>query len=277
MSIPERQRRTHYRHELTTLTYVTLDEANGGIIRNLNHEGAAVQAVAPLRERQFARMRFELRFPRLRVDVRGQVSWANSTGQCGIRFIDLPSRTRQQINEWIFSGLLEAAARENTPALSMPEASSARHREISSVANDALTVSPVARPAIQLEPVIAERVVDSVRHGHVEEFNRDNSKMSVPRWWRINPPSGRTLAWLIDSIVMCVALFLFALIFLSITRELPPWPLTLGAGVITVGALAAGYWALFSVWGGASAGTRLARAASGRVVEEESESDRRFR
>ena len=46
---PERQARTQYRHELRTLTYVTLDDANGGIIRNLNHEGVAVQAVGALR------------------------------------------------------------------------------------------------------------------------------------------------------------------------------------------------------------------------------------
>ena len=75
-TFPARQARTHYRHELRTLTYVTLDEANGGIVRNLSHEGVAVQAVAPLRQEQRVRLRFELRFPRLRIDTSGQVSWA---------------------------------------------------------------------------------------------------------------------------------------------------------------------------------------------------------
>ena len=117
VSFPERQTlagqtRTHYRHALRTLTYVTLDQANGGIIRNLNHEGVAVQAVAPLREQQRVRLRFELRFPRLRVDTYGEVSWASSSGQCGIRFVDLPERTSHQINEWIFSNLLDAIARD---------------------------------------------------------------------------------------------------------------------------------------------------------------------
>ena len=109
---PARQTRTHYRHELRTLTYVTVDEANGGIIRNLNHEGVAVQAVGPLRRHQRVRLRFELRFPRLRVETYGQVSWATPSGQCGIRFVDLPARTRRQINEWIFSNLLGAVARD---------------------------------------------------------------------------------------------------------------------------------------------------------------------
>src|SRR5271166_6188337 len=111
-SFPARQTRPHYRHELRTLTYVTLDETNGGIIRNLSHEGVAVQAVGPLHQRERVRLSFELRFPRLRVETYGQVSWATPSGQCGIRFVDLPERTRHQINEWIFSNLLDAVARD---------------------------------------------------------------------------------------------------------------------------------------------------------------------
>ena len=112
VSIPPRQTRTHYRHELRSLTYVTLDETNGGIIRNLNHEGVAVQAVAPLHPQQRVRLHFDLRFPRVRVETGGQVCWARSSGQCGIRFVDLPLRTGHQINQWIFSNLLDAIARD---------------------------------------------------------------------------------------------------------------------------------------------------------------------
>src|ERR1700730_10492441 len=111
-SVSARQARTHYRHELRVLTYVTLDEANGGIIRNLNHEGVAVQAVAPLRREQRVRLRFELRFPRLRVEAHGQVTWASPSGQCAIRFVDLPAPTGRQINEWIFSNLLDSVAHD---------------------------------------------------------------------------------------------------------------------------------------------------------------------
>ncbi len=107
VSFPAQQARTHYRHELRTLTYVTLDAANGGIVRNLNREGVAVQAVAPLRQEQRVRLRFELRFPRLRVETYGQVTWAGPSGQCGIRFVDLPLQTARQIDQWIFSNLLD--------------------------------------------------------------------------------------------------------------------------------------------------------------------------
>src|SRR5258708_34137402 len=85
-TFPARQARTHYRHELRTLTYVTLDEANGGIVRNLSHEGVAVQGRAPPRQEQRVRLRFVVGFPRLRGDARGQVSWAHPSGRHGIPF-----------------------------------------------------------------------------------------------------------------------------------------------------------------------------------------------
>src|ERR1039458_2429134 len=155
VSFPAREARTHYRHELRTLAYVTLDEANGGIIRNLSHEGVAVQAVGALRPQQFVRLRFELRFPRLRVETAGQVSWASASGRCGIRFVDLPVRTRHQINEWIFANLLDAIARDAAHPRSIFGASvvliapgeRAREETIRQE-NDAPIVSAAPRPAI---------------------------------------------------------------------------------------------------------------------------------
>ncbi|MGB6330448.1 MAG: PilZ domain-containing protein, partial [Candidatus Sulfotelmatobacter sp.] len=167
VSISPRQARTHYRHELRTLTYVTLDEANGGIIRNLSHEGVAVQAVAPLHLQQRVRLHFDLRSPRVRVETSGEVCWARSSGQCGIRFVDLPARTGHQINEWIFSNLLDALARDASHPRSISGASifgasvvsilgeDDIGEENSAEESDGLTVSPSPRPAIRLTQSIA--------------------------------------------------------------------------------------------------------------------------
>src|SRR5258708_20070973 len=92
-TFPARQARTHYRHELRTLTYVTLDEANGGIVRNLSHEGMAVQAVAPLRQQQRVRLRFWLRFPPLPLHTSGQVSCASPSRHFPILFLHFPPLT----------------------------------------------------------------------------------------------------------------------------------------------------------------------------------------
>jgi hypothetical protein len=93
--------RTKHRHELRSLTYVTIDQANGGIVRNLSREGMGVQAVAAVPAFQEVRVRFELRYPKLRVEARGQVIWSTFSGQCGIRFLDLSPATGRQIQEWI--------------------------------------------------------------------------------------------------------------------------------------------------------------------------------
>jgi hypothetical protein len=285
VSFPARQTRTHYRHELRTLTYVTLDEANGGIIRNLNSEGAAVQAVTPLCQQQRVRLRFELRFPRLRVETYGRVSWTTSSGQCGIRFVDLPARTSHQIDEWIFSNLLDAFARqashpgsifgasvvsilgeENAPQENAPEE------------NDGLTLSAPPHPAIRLEPRFTRGDEAGILHRHREEGLADPAYDPHAQLnWLSRPLSGRTLTWLVDGLVVIAALLLFALIFLSIAHELPPWPLTLGTASAAAVFVAAVYWAVFAVFGGPSLGARLAQAASSLEKEEERESTDRFR
>jgi hypothetical protein len=273
VSFPARQVRSSYRHELRTLTYVTLDAANGGIIRNLNSRGVAVQAVAPLRQQQRVRLRFELRFPRLRVETYGQVSWASSSGQCGVRFVDLPVQTKRQIDEWIFANLLESLAREAAHPRSIfaPVVSIVRE-ENGPEANDGLNLSAQPRPSIRLEPNSSEQNESEIPRPRREEA------LAVPdpdaeMNWLSRPISGRTLAWLVDSLVMIAALLLFALIFLSIAHELPRWPLTIAATSVAAAFVSAAYWGLFAVFGSASLGARLANAASGSKTDDEMEDD----
>jgi hypothetical protein len=298
--------RSHYRHELGTLTYVTLYEANSeqgngqetnvGVIRNLNHRGAFVRLVAPVSPRQRLRMRFELKGPRVRVETHVEVTWTGSSGQCGVCFVDLPARTCQQINEWIFANLLGAAARESDP-------------------EDGLIVSASPRPAIQLGMVSAKReshqeqqepqapVVPQPRTPPPREQHRPEkvngqlhavpsartsavsphySSVRLPETaaqnsWLSQPLSGRTLAWLVDSLVMIAALLFFALIFVAIAHELPPWPLTLALVLGAAVFVGLAYWILFEFWGGASLGVRLAETTSGRKSAENGKEANRFR
>ena len=274
VSLPARQARTHYRHEVRTLTYVTLDAANGGIVRNLNRDGVAVQAVAPLRHEQRVRIRFELRFPRLRVDTYGQVSWAGSSGQCGVRFLNLPAQTARQIDQWIFSNLLNALALDAAdhsifaPLSPSPAVEGNVAEEI-----DGLTVSAAPRPAIRIELDCAQRSEEPAQ-GREQNLADAACPSDTTLNWLSRPISGQTLAWLVDSLVMIAGLLLFAFIFLSITHELPPWPLTVGAASSAAVLIAATYWAVFAVLGGGSLGARLADATSGFTHEEDEEAAR---
>jgi hypothetical protein len=290
VSFPARQARSHYRHELRTLTYVTLDEANGGIIRNLNHEGVAVQAVAPLRQQQRVRLRFELRYPRLRVETYGYVSWASPSGQCGIRFVDLPANTSHQINQWIFSSLLDALARDAAHPRSIfgagvvsivreePVLEENAREDNGPKEDDGLTLSAAPRPAIRLEPGPTEQYEAPILPQHHEEDLVDPAEDPQAQLnWLSRPLSGRTVAWLVDGLVVTAGLLLFALIFLSIAHELPPWPLALGTASAAAVFVAATYRTMFAVFGGPSLGARLAQAASDLEEREENEDTDRFR
>src|SRR5437879_12505123 len=92
-------RRQHYRHAVSSLAYVRLDQTNGGVIRDLGESGMAVQAVACLQAGPVVHLRFELLKPRIRIEARGLGAWADATGQAGLRFPELSTRIRQGMNE----------------------------------------------------------------------------------------------------------------------------------------------------------------------------------
>lgn len=268
---PARQARAHHRLDLRTLTYVILDEANGGIIRNLNHEGVAIQAVAALPLHQVVRLRFELRSPRLRVDARGEVLWSNSSGQCGIRFLDLPPRMIRQINEWIFGNLLESIPQHSPRAGSIlwnVTAISGSTEE-----SDGLIVSPAPRKVIQLEPQALH--MESL----LEEDQASSPVTDTPLEldWLSQPLSGRSLAWTVDSLVVVASLLLFGMVFLSVTHEFPRWPLSLEAGFGAAILVAALYWGFSFAFGGATLGARLARLTGGDQDDDDAGDEDRFR
>jgi hypothetical protein len=239
---PAQQARTQYRHELRTLTYVTIDQANGGIVRNLTRDGIGVQVVAAVRPKQQLRVRFELRYPRLRVETRGEVVWATFSGQCGIRFLDLPPKMERHISEWIFGNLLEGAMihpERGGTVFTGPET------------DDGLLVSPAARNVIELPRAPEFRKEPASVLSRVRE--------STELDWLSQPLSGKSLAWTVNALVIVASVLLFALVFLSIARSAPPWPVSLTLGGI--GAVSLLYWGFFKIFGGLSPGERLARLA----------------
>jgi hypothetical protein len=254
---PARQARARHRHDLRVLSYVTLDEGNGGIVRNLNDEGIAVQAVAALRPQQNVRVRFELRNPKLRVEGRGEVMWANSSGQCGIRFLDLTPGTIREINAWIFGDLLACA--EHVPWLLESRSDASSFPRIPEV-----KTSGVPWRVIRPDPTAS---VFNTESDTLRSFD------AMPRSdWLSRPLSGQSLAWTVDSLIVFAALLLFSLVFLSVTHELPKWPVVMALGAaIFVGGF---YWAFFELFGGLRFGERLARLVAEDEREVELEIDR---
>jgi len=308
---PAQETRSQYRHELRTLVYACVEQANGGIVRDISDQGIGLQVVAAVRPQQQLRVRFELCRPRLRVETRGEVTWATRFGQCGIRFLELSPKTARQINEWIFGNLLEGIfpyseqegsiffgttlagaavagsamprtasagaalariAMARTPFAPSPFAGS--HSALSEEEvheDDGLMVS--ASPFHVIEVPARPGPLVAVFAGNVDSFHQ--SLPAADLEWLSQPLSGRGLIWTINTLVVVAAVLLFGLVFLSITGEPPPWPLaTASAAAIVVAAL---YWGFFRLLGGASPGARLARIAGWGRPEDEDGNGARFR
>ncbi len=274
---PARQTRAQHRHELRTLTYLTMDDSNGGVVRNLTHGGMGAQVVAAVRPHQQLKIRFELRYPKLRVETRGEVVWATFSGQCGIRFLDLPPEMTRKINEWIFGDLLEGISLHADPAESMFAAGTDAELEDAMAPaqeDDGLVIS--AAP-VKVIPLPSRKDVPKTDSPFLRALASERISPSTDIReldWLSQPLSGRSLAWAVHTLVVLAGILLFMLVFLSITRQAPPWPLTVAGGTVLV--VSGLYWGFFQLFGGSTLGTRLARLAE-RGEEAELERGPRFR
>ncbi len=243
------RRRRCPRQTLRSLAYVNLDQGNGGIIRDLTESGIAVQAVGALRPEQEVSLRFDLLSPRVRVETRGRVAWADPSGQAGIEFIGASPRVRRALRDWLLTQMLASAA------------ISGRDSMFSAVRENELTFSPVFQAPIVVSP-------ESIAFGEAE------TAPSVA--WSWFTFSGRSFSMLVDGLVLLCAVLLFSISSIVVMGGVPAWPIAT-ALLLTIAAIfLAIYQILFSEFlFGATPGARLARLAMTSGLEEER--DQRFR
>jgi len=97
---PDRRQKT--RHAPNSLSYVHLDESNGGILINLSEDGLAVHAAMSVMEDELPRVRLQVPRSAKWLETTARVVWSSdSRRMVGIEFLDLQEETRKQIREWI--------------------------------------------------------------------------------------------------------------------------------------------------------------------------------
>ena len=238
------RRRQHPRYTLRSLAYVKLDQGNGGIVRDLTETGVAIQAVAPMQPGQEVNLRFDLLSPRVRVETRGRVAWADANGQSGIQFDVLPARMCRAIRDWLFLQMLSSAAisgRDTIFALPDPQ----------------LILSPEpARPAITFEDLA------------LDPYRAPADGLQVH--WGVFTFSLRSFSACLDTLVLACAVLLFSVSSLAVMGGLPEWPLSAALLIASSTIFVAVYSLLFSDFlCGATPGRRLAMLAAGRSGDEE--------
>ncbi len=293
-SSPARETRTGHRHGLRSLIYVTVDQGNGGIVLNISHHGMALQTVGALRLHQQVRLRFDLSYPRVRVDARGEVVWATSSGRCGIRFLDLSASAVRQIDQWIFGKLLEGISQLSPAKDSVLTEPRTTKLEPSQWRAQGSIFSSI----VDSEPEESEICQDGEKE-HLDEAAAEDDHLlispkpvrviSLPRQepirepipaqdgeleWLSRPLSGRGLAWTVNTLVVVAALLWCAVVFLLVVGQTPKWPeVMIPGGAVVVATL---YWGFFRLFGGASLGARLARLLENQR-DQETAGENRFR
>ena len=254
--------RRHYRHAVTSLAYIRLDHGNGGIIRNISESGIAIQAVGRLHSDQLVHLRFELLKPKIRIDITGQVTWADLAGQAGLRFIDVPPRAQRQLRDWIFNDLL-AIATEFGPSR-----------------------SPIFANNFDEETggLLSVQSPPRIRIPKDEEFEAVKLQVAAQEmplrfpWWPLDIYPG-TLARFVDSLVVVSSVLLFAVIAIGTVGEFPSTMVAAGLALGLFAILAAVYYWFFKFIMGTTVGRRLANIAGedGHWVQQTEEKVTRFR
>ncbi len=231
-----------YRHAVCTLAYVRLDHANGGIIRNLSDSGMAIQAVGRLHPEQIVHLRFEFIRPRAKFEMVGEVAWANSNGQAGLRFTDVSLRTQRLLKDWMLTDLLAAAVELKAPILKTADS------------DDGLLLSHLPRQPIRLAADTGPNTTSS------EEVLRDQACLSVP-WWPVRIRE-HALARFVDGMIVISSVLLFSLIVAALTDVLPSWPVVALTGAAAGLAFAFLYCYICRMVIGRTLGWRLAKIAA---------------
>jgi TonB family protein len=115
-SASPRERRLHIRQPVSSLAYLDVDEDNGGIVLNLSEVGMAFQAVGPLERQARVSLRIQVPHSQAQIDTAAHVVWlSESRRHVGVRFVDMPSEARVQVQEWLRSEISAGTLSENAP------------------------------------------------------------------------------------------------------------------------------------------------------------------
>jgi CheY-like chemotaxis protein len=114
-----RERRRAFRVPVQAPVEITLADGRkvDGILLDISETGMDVLTAEPQTDKAILSFHFQLPDAALEIKARGEVAWANSNGQTGMRFVDLPDLVSSKLKEWLRAA---AAAAGATPDETVP-------------------------------------------------------------------------------------------------------------------------------------------------------------
>ncbi len=113
----KRERRQSFRVPVQAPVSIRTDEVPNleGILLDLSNGGMDVLSAKPLPSSALAHFSFELAESSLQIEGDAEVAWSNANGQTGLRFLDMDSRMREELNVWLAEHSQEALPEEPDP------------------------------------------------------------------------------------------------------------------------------------------------------------------
>ena len=94
-------RRHSLRQRVNTPAFASFDGVTGGMILDLSEEGMAMQSQAPMEAHSIVPLHLSLGEPTAYLETTGYVAWADALGRAGVRFSELPDKSRERLREWL--------------------------------------------------------------------------------------------------------------------------------------------------------------------------------
>jgi CheY-like chemotaxis protein len=109
-----RELRRYFRHPISMPLRIILPHNHEmtATATNLSEGGMAIRVVGKLPKAARAHFRFTLPGTQTSLELKGEVAWADETGQAGIRFVDAPQSSQYQLEKWLTDRLQEEPPRQ---------------------------------------------------------------------------------------------------------------------------------------------------------------------
>jgi len=110
-----RERRRSFRVPVQAPVELTLPDGRNieGILLDLSETGMDVLTAEPQVQESLLEFRFQLPDGALELKARCKVAWANSNGQTGVHFLDVPQEASAELKKWIQTAAISAGGGPN--------------------------------------------------------------------------------------------------------------------------------------------------------------------
>ena len=231
-----RMGRRSVRVQVQTLAFVELNShAEQAIILDLSEGGMAIQALAPVEASKVLQIRFDLPGTKKRLQLNGEIAWADASGRAGIRFVDVPQQCLDVLKDWIFA---------NTVAPSrITMAARARTREADEPRDFAASIQ------------VAPSTLAGDDHPALLSLSAENT-------------AERIFGTCVDGVIVLTATVLFGALVFEFASTVPQSKLALPIGLLVPCLFWLAYHAVFLVDPHGTPGTQVARLGSREGIEE---------